>query len=92
MVSPISQVSPGKIEAIDCRAPFDPDITSALRPKITFVIKVQDGQAAIMCYSDWEDEPHSGNLMVGSTFPPPLPQPLTQILSRLDVMDSSVDM
>ena len=63
-----SQVSPGKIEAVDCRAPFDPDITGMLRPKLMFAIEVQGGQAVTMCYSDWEEEPHSGNLRVSSAF------------------------
>ncbi|KAJ7337041.1 F-box only protein 31 [Desmophyllum pertusum] len=59
------KISPGKIEAVDCRAPFDPDITGMLRPKLMFAIEVQGGQAVTMCYSDWEEEPHSGNLRVG---------------------------
>ena len=67
------QVYPGKIEAVDCRAPFDPDIKSPLRPKVMFDIKVHDGKAAVMCHSDWDNGSHSGNLMVSSEFPPPPP-------------------
>ena len=60
------QASQGRIEAFDCRAPFDPHITSALRPKLMFAITVQDGEPAILCYSNWEETPHSGNLRVSS--------------------------
>ena len=65
-----SQASPGKIEAFDCRAPFDPDITSALRPKLMFAIKIQDGEPVILCYSNWEEVPHTANLRVSSAFSP----------------------
>lgn len=59
------KASPGKIEAFDCRAPFDPDITSALRPKLMFAIKIQDGEPVILCYSNWEEVPHTANLRIG---------------------------
>ncbi|KAL9975644.1 hypothetical protein ACROYT_G012827 [Oculina patagonica] len=68
------KASPGKIEAFDCRAPYDPDITGGLRPKLMFAIKVQDGEAVTACYSDWEEIPHSGNLRIGDTVEGKLPQ------------------
>ena len=37
-----------------------------------FAIKVQDGEAVTMCYSDWEETPHSGNLRVSDAFSPGL--------------------
>lgn len=59
------KVSQGRIEAFDCRAPFDPHITNALRPKLMFAISVQDGEPVVLCYSNWENTPHSGNLRMG---------------------------
>ncbi|XP_073234073.1 F-box only protein 31-like isoform X2 [Porites lutea] len=56
------KASPGKIEALECRAPFDPEITSPLRPKLMFTITVQDGEIVALCFSDWEVEPHRGKL------------------------------
>ena len=63
-LSLIFQASAGKIEALECRAPFDPEIASPLRPKVMFTITVQDGQTVALCYSDWEVEPHRGRLSV----------------------------
>nr|XP_058969121.1 F-box only protein 31-like [Pocillopora verrucosa] len=68
------KVYPGKIEAVDCRAPFDPDIKSPLRPKVMFDIKVHDGKAAVMCHSDWDNGSHSGNLMIEETGEGKVPQ------------------
>ncbi|KAM7445382.1 F-box only protein 31 [Porites harrisoni] len=56
------KASPGRIEALECRAPFDPEITSPLRPKVMFTITVQDGEIVALCFSDWEVEPHRGKL------------------------------
>ena len=35
-----------------------------------FAITVQDGEAVILCYSNWEETPHLGNLKVSSAFLP----------------------
>lgn len=61
------KISPGKIEAVDCRAPFDPDIKCSLRPKVIFDVRIQGGKVAVMCYSDWDNGSHSANLMVEET-------------------------
>lgn len=63
-LSLLFQASPGRIEALECRAPFDPEITSPLRPKVMFTITVQDGEIVALCFSDWEVEPHRGKLSV----------------------------
>ena len=58
------QALPGGIEAFDCRAPFDPDITSPLRPKLMFAIRICEGKPMVLCYSNWEEAPHGGTLEV----------------------------
>lgn len=58
------QALPGGIEAFDCRAPFDPDITSPLRPKLMFAIRICEGKPMVLCYSNWEETPHGGTLEI----------------------------
>lgn len=55
---------PGKIEAFECRAPFDPNITNPLRPKPMFAIAIQDRETVALCHSDWEEVPHRGSLHI----------------------------
>ena len=58
-----------------------------------FAIKVQDGEAVTMCYSDWEETPHSGNLRVSDAFSPGLKKLIRRRTSRAPplVLSQSLD-
>ncbi|XP_015751669.1 PREDICTED: F-box only protein 31-like [Acropora digitifera] len=55
----------GGIDAVDCRAPVDPDIRAPLRQKRLFSIRIREGKPVVLCFSDKEDIPHYASLKVG---------------------------
>ena len=55
----------GGIDAVDCRAPVDPDIRAPLRQKRLFSIRIREGKPVVLCFSDKEDIPHYASSKVG---------------------------
>ncbi|XP_067055590.1 F-box only protein 31-like [Acropora muricata] len=56
------QIVQGGIDAVDCRAPVDPDIRAPLRQKRLFSIRIREGKPVVLCFSDKEDIPHYASL------------------------------
>ncbi|XP_068696805.1 F-box only protein 31-like [Montipora foliosa] len=56
------EIVQGGIDAFDCRAPLDPDITSVLRRRRIFSIRIEEGKSVVLCYSSWDDTPHYATL------------------------------